>query len=1415
MSFFGGGQNTSMLLQIQSAFQSSGMQQASASLSATGRQVAAFTGQLGQIPIAAQKVSLAADQAFQRASAAAIAATRANDRLAVSYQQLQAAAKAAAATQAVGGDKHAAAAAAFQEATGAHRNAQIDVGQAMNRANLAQRAASITATEAAVSTAPPPTAGPDLSETMQKMAAWAAALYAIPGLFNRIAAAGVAALGQIQQFIDRGVNAVRSFIDVLTGAGAQLGAVFEVFASGNPLAGVFAGLSAAWGTLANGAQAMVSIAAGAFSALGGLLAVASHQIGELTGGVIQAAGALGSVLLPEAAPVILLFSAMGAAGQQAFHGIVGAVAQAAGEIAGSLVSSLKEILQLVGTVGSTLLGMLSSIAQQGLAANQMFATADIAFTTMTRSVATATALTRQLQQAAIDTTLQFTDLTRGGQALLAFGFKAQEVTGILRTLGDTAAGRGMEGLQERFQRLVADIGRMKSRGVIEGREVLELQEAGINVRGALKIPVGADLATLKLDVETYLPKLMEALNQQFGGLQKQLMETPAGRLSNIQDAWTILTKTITSGFVEQWNAALKNVLGLFDQLANTDAGRTATAGLQQGFTLVGSLIERLTAQLPGLIEMFSGLVKSGQWDAALNQAQSFFDTVGATARSLWEWFSSHWSSIWDGFVSGARTAFEMVSGVFGALQAVWNHFQEAISSGSGWRAFGEAFKQVADTIMVMLESIAKEVAWATRGPLDRALERVVGTKVMRDRSDTIVSLQYIPIRQAIEATDFGKIGQNVGNGIHQALASVNSSPIGQTAAAGYAAGVLRAQQQMQGTGVPAPARIPIPGTSGGPSPVPFTPKTADEERQSSLLAIQKQERSLGAQLGLYLQLAANAQAYAESIHYGGASAEAVSASLRSQLALQQQLVGKQVEALNLIDTSTAIGQEVWLKQAADLAKAQGEAFKLAEALRTLPIQQAQALLDRTHAQADGLKAATEHAQAYAAAWGNTPAAVALVTAGTAQQLQQLEAQRGAQLALVNAQRAGSKEQLEALAGLTRMNTEAFKLGETLRTLPYQAQADRIQEIAGTWKAIADAAKTHAEFTRAGGSAQREALSTAVSHLGAVQSQRDALTQLLGVQRQGSSEWLKTAGALAGVNQQLDQGRQTLIDMVSRVNEFSQAASLASKMIKLGEALGLPQAQLRNLAAREQAIQFQALDAEKLKLSLIDRGTEAWIKQANVVADLSLKITESQKSINGIGKIGGLTLDQEHPFALGGRAFGRYGAIRGAGHGFAGVHGLGPDFVGGHHALGFDVRTQQALMSTFQSALNPQARRLEDVVPGLNGPGGPALPPGVPEQLSLLTQIRDGIYRVANLPLPVASPAPATYGGPVAAPNYGPPRAASGGAVVVHIHQGAQQHTYSLGTLLEAQDLIRRVYQEQGEEQARKLDEALRAVGLGQ
>ncbi len=191
--------------------------------------------------------------------------------------------------------------------------------------------------------------------------------------------------------------------------------------------------------------------------------------------------------------------------------------------------------------------------------------ADIAFSTML-GPERAKQMLADLAEFARTTPFEMSGLTSATQKLLAYGFAAEDVIPMLRSVGDASAalGAGEQGVDS----LVRALGQLQAKGKASAEEMLQLTEVGVPAWQYLAdavsggdIPKAMEMVTDgAVDAKTAISALQAGMDRDFGGLMAEQAGTLSGVLSNLTDGIEGAVRSLkdTQGW-EDMTAALSRV----------------------------------------------------------------------------------------------------------------------------------------------------------------------------------------------------------------------------------------------------------------------------------------------------------------------------------------------------------------------------------------------------------------------------------------------------------------------------------------------------------------------------------------------------------------------------------------------------------------------------------------------------------------------------------------------------------------------------------------------------------------------------------------------------------------------------------------------------------------------------------------
>jgi tape measure domain-containing protein len=235
------------------------------------------------------------------------------------------------------------------------------------------------------------------------------------------------------------------------------------------------------------------------------------------------------------------------------------------------VNQLNRVNKAAGTLQGTVGKLVGAFAGIQAAKFVFFKTAELETQTrslkvLTGSLGNAQKIIKELQQFGAVTPFTSSELIETAKRLKAFGFETEKIVDVTKRLGDIAGATGAD-----LGGIATAFGQIQAKGRLQGEELLQLQERGVDLQGTLRKEygltaeefqkalsqgrIGADAVSFALE------KLTEKGGKYANGAIAQ-SDTLSGKLSTLQDGVDTLAR--------QLGEVLSPVLkGVFDQAIQT------------------------------------------------------------------------------------------------------------------------------------------------------------------------------------------------------------------------------------------------------------------------------------------------------------------------------------------------------------------------------------------------------------------------------------------------------------------------------------------------------------------------------------------------------------------------------------------------------------------------------------------------------------------------------------------------------------------------------------------------------------------------------------------------------------------------------------------------------------------------------
>jgi len=225
-------------------------------------------------------------------------------------------------------------------------------------------------------------------------------------------------------------------------------------------------------------------------------------------------------------------------------------------------------------------GIVAGLGKAVRAAGDLQQT-EVGFKTMLGSAEAARAKIEELQAFAAGSPFDFGQSAKGAQQLLAMGVSAQELIPIMQGVGNATAAAG--GDTEVFLRAIRSVGQIKTKGVLQGDELLQLSEAGIPAVKILQEELGLttdqvrNIGKAGITSEEAIEALTKGFNKRFGGAMEAQNRTLGGSFSNLTDSVNRALAAIGKPLLDPTVAVVRGVTSLIDGFNKIPGAASAMA----------------------------------------------------------------------------------------------------------------------------------------------------------------------------------------------------------------------------------------------------------------------------------------------------------------------------------------------------------------------------------------------------------------------------------------------------------------------------------------------------------------------------------------------------------------------------------------------------------------------------------------------------------------------------------------------------------------------------------------------------------------------------------------------------------------------------------------------------------------------
>lgn len=531
--------------------------------------------------------------------------------------------------------------------------------------------------------------------------------------------------------------------------------------------------------------------------------------------------------------------------------VIGAVRSKVGGIAGKTFSFSMKVIDVATAPLRGILSLMTSIEGAVLGATGAFAAiyqpmnlagdyeqTVVAFNTLLGSAEKASKFLAEAQEFANTTPFEFPELLDSSKLLLAFGFEADKILGMMETIGDTSSGLGAGA--EGIDRITRALGQMYAKGRVQSEELLQLQEMGVPAAEILQEELGltaeqvANIGNESVSAASAIQALLNGMDKRFGGMMANQSKTAKGMISTITD-------TLQNNLIRNWGEGLWEGIkpGLERVTTWLDENQDTVAEWGEAWKDAGANISKwVMDRIEGLRKTITDLVNSKEW----KDAETFGEKVSlawnkiiAEPFSTWwnstgqAWLSKKAASIGQGIGSAITTGLLALLGidVSDALEdgkTVGGSFIEGFTAGFDTEKITEALKTWASENKEIVAGIGITIGAKMLGGIISGLGKLSELKNLfggkgskaAEAASTATGNQYATTTMTVTASVVNVYGNSIGNQASQAAAAANATGAARSFLPALPGGAGAVGRMLTGTtqaALPGSAPLALPGAT--------------------------------------------------------------------------------------------------------------------------------------------------------------------------------------------------------------------------------------------------------------------------------------------------------------------------------------------------------------------------------------------------------------------------------------------------------------------------------------------------------------------------------------------------------------------------------------------------------------------------
>lgn len=304
----------------------------------------------------------------------------------------------------------------------------------------------------------------------------------------------------------------------------------------------------------------------------------------------------------------------------------GSAAGNAGRAFGGLRNAAMGLVHTAARAGTVMAGAATlaggAFVRMGFQAAAGYEMAEVALGNMLRSQRQARDLVAEVEEFAIRSPFAFPEVLDATRQLVAMGVEGNKVLGVVKTVGDAAAGLGSG--SEGINRMARALGQLIAKGFPSGEEMRQLADAGVRAWQYLADSIGTSIPEAMNRAEKRMLSGHDAVNAILAGIARDFRGQTTAQLDTLSGRWEEMVDLIRRSARE----------------AMVPFANDAKAVMQ----FIGRLFEDVAEVIRNTIPPALALIKWGYYGGPLN------DEIADTNERLY-WLGAAFRAITEGTIT--------------------------------------------------------------------------------------------------------------------------------------------------------------------------------------------------------------------------------------------------------------------------------------------------------------------------------------------------------------------------------------------------------------------------------------------------------------------------------------------------------------------------------------------------------------------------------------------------------------------------------------------------------------------------------------------------------------------------------------------------------------------------------------------